>query len=282
MTSGPKRIATAIQKGGTGKTTTGINLGAAFAEKGSEVLLVDLDPQAGLTEGVGLDEIPDEEPHIGDFLTQSSRASQLDAYDYLVHHRDPFDVVPASNDMDTLSEDLGQQRLWHNRLDNLLGELEEEGGYDWVVVDSPPQLNRVSDSAIIAAKNVVIPLRLQEPSLKGFETMVEKQLRPINDEFSQIGLSVSIAAIVPNYVTNDGERDRILDSLRENFEEELVDEDFEIRKRIDIGRAWRDGQTLFEYKPDSDMNDRYLELAEFVDSRVQPQEKDAEEATGAV
>jgi len=202
----------------------------------------------------------------------------LDPYDYLVHERGPFDVVPASNDMDTLSEDLGQERLWHNRLDNLLEELEEKGGYDWVVVDSPPQLNRVSDSAIIATRNVVIPLRLQEPSLKGFETMVEKQLRPINEEFSQIGLSVDIAAIVPNYVTDDGERDRILNSLRENFEDELVDEEFEIRKRIDIGRAWRDGETLFEYKPESDMNERYLELAEFVDEKVEPYgEKEAAE-----
>jgi len=276
-----KRIATAIQKGGTGKTTTAINLGAAFAERGEDVLLVDLDPQAGLTEGVGLSELPEDEPHIGDFLVESSRVADLDAYDHLVREREPFDVVPASNDMDTLSEDLGQERLWHNRLDDLLTEFTERGEYDWILVDSPPQLNRVSDSAIIATRNVVIPLRLQEPSLKGFETMVEKQLRPINEEFSEIGLSVEIAAIVPNYVTDDGERDRILTSLRENFADELVDEDFEIRKRIDIGRAWRDGQTLFEYKPGSDMTDRYLELAEFVDERVEPHGQ-KEEAAGVV
>ncbi|MDY7083173.1 MAG: ParA family protein [Halobacteria archaeon] len=66
------RITTAIQKGGTGKTTTAINIGAVYADEGDDVLFVDLDPQGGLTEGVGLEAEYEKEEHIGQFLTNSS------------------------------------------------------------------------------------------------------------------------------------------------------------------------------------------------------------------
>lgn len=254
------RLTTAIQKGGTGKTTTAIGLAGAYADKGDSVLLVDIDPRGGLTEGVGLAQEYDSEYHIGQFLLQMGEVSDLDPYT-IVRELDEFDVVPANRRMDSLSDDLGRDRGWFKRLDEFLDPFNKQ--YDWIIIDSPPELNRLSDSALIAARNVVIPVEPAEPSLHGLQKMLEDQLIPIRKDLDD---SVEITAIVLNRVLDDNETRRVRSELEENFPDELAP--VEIRKRVSIPRAWRNGQTLFEYDSESDMCARYIELAEFIKKRV--------------
>lgn len=254
------RFTTAIQKGGTGKTTTAIGLAGAYATRGERVLAIDLDPRGGLTEGTGLDDMYDAEHHIGQFLLQDEAIEDRQPDD-LIHDRDHFDVIPSNRRMDDLSDELGRDRGWFMRLDEFLEPLDQE--YDWVIVDSPPELNRLSDSALIAAKNIVIPVEPAEPSLRGLEKMLEDQIIPIRRDLDD---SVGIAAVVMNRVLDNNETRRIREQLKTNFREELAP--VEIRKRVDIPRAWRDGKTLFEFNSDSDMCNRYIELGEFIRERI--------------
>ncbi|MDY7083172.1 MAG: ParA family protein, partial [Halobacteria archaeon] len=135
--------------------------------------------------------------------------------------------------MYNLSEELGQDRAWFKRLDEVLDELDDD--YDWIIVDSPPELNRVSDSALIASENVVIPIKVEEPSVRGFEIMLKKQIKPIREDLDS---EVNIVAIVPNETLDSKERDRIIESIEETFGDELTPE---VRRRVDINRAWREG-----------------------------------------
>jgi len=250
------RLTTAIQKGGTGKTTTAINLGAVYADDGDDVLFIDLDPQGGLTEGIGLGDEYKSGGHIGEVLLEEEQG-ELNG---LIKEREPFDVVPASPEMYNLSEELGQDRAWFKRLDEVLTDIDDR--YDWIIIDSPPELNRVSDSALIAGKNVVIPIKVEEPSVRGVEIMLREQIKPIREELES---DVEIVGIVPNETLNSNERDRILEGTRETFGKELT---LEVRRRVDINRAWREGKTLFEYDPENDMCDRYREIADEIRGRI--------------
>jgi len=250
------RLTTAIQKGGTGKTTTAINLGAVYAGEGDSVLFIDLDPQGGLTEGIGLGDEYNNTNHIGKVLLDEEDVG----IDDLVVEREPFDVIPASPEMYNLSEDLGQDRAWFKRLDEVLKDVDDR--YDWIIIDSPPELNRVSDSALIAAKNVVIPIKVEEPSVRGVEIMMREQIKPIREDLES---EVEIVGIVPNETLNSNERDRILEGVEDSFSRELTPE---VRRRVDINRAWREGETLFEYDPENDMCDRYREIADEIRGRV--------------
>jgi len=251
------RLTTAIQKGGTGKTTTAINLGAVYAGEGDSVLFIDLDPQGGLTEGIGLGDEYNNTNHIGKVLLDEEDVG----IDDLVVEREPFDVIPASPEMYNLSEDLGQDRAWFKRLDEVLKDVDDR--YDWIIIDSPPELNRVSDSALIAAKNVVIPIKVEEPSVRGVEIMMREQIKPIREDLES---EVEIVGIVPNETLNSNERDRILEGVEDSFSRELTPE---VRRRVDINRAWREGETLFEYDPENDMCDRYREIANEIRERVE-------------
>jgi chromosome partitioning protein len=253
------RLTTAIQKGGTGKTTTAINIGAVYADEGDDVLFIDLDPQGGLTEGIGLGEQYNSDGHIGEILLEDGTSREKRDFDGLIEEREPFDVIPASPEMYNLSEELGQDRAWFKRLDEGLKDLDED--YDWIIIDSPPELNRVSDSALIAAKNVVIPIKVEEPSVRGIEIMLREQIKPIREDLES---EVEIVGIVPNETLDSNERSRILEGIKENFEKELTPE---VRRRVDINRAWREGKTLFEYDPENDMCDRYREIAEHIRER---------------
>jgi len=127
--------------------------------------------------------------------------------------------------MDSLSDQLGQDRGWFRRLDEFLQPFDSE--YDWIIIDSPPELNRLSDSAIIAAQNTVVPVEPAEPSLHGLQKMLEDQFIPIRNDLDD---SVEIIAIVLNRVLDDNETTRVRQDLKENFSDELAP--VEIRKRV--------------------------------------------------
>ena len=259
------RLTTAIFKGGTGKTATAANLSGAFADLGYDVLAVDLDHRGGLTKGLGLHDAYDSEHHIGQFLLNDESVENLDPTE-IIRDRESLDVIPANRRMDDLSDDLNKDRGWFLRLDDFLSEIDDQ--YDWIVLDSPPELNRVSDSAIIAAKNVVAPLTPAGESLDGFFSLMENQVIPIRRDLED---GVQIAGLFINVSRDNNEKKYILEQLRPDFDDELIMNDgevLEIRYRIAIPRAWRHGQTLFEYDPENDMCENYRVLAQQLADRL--------------
>ncbi|WP_435365863.1 ParA family protein [Haloarchaeobius sp. DYHT-AS-18] len=266
----PRAVSVALQKGGVGKTTIAINLAERLANRGHNVLLVDLDQQGNATEGLGLAEAYTADTHIGDVLVDDGDATLED----IIRETETVDVLPANEDLDGVentirSATFGELWIRNKVIEPLLGE-----EYDYIVIDSPPNLGPLSDASLIASQHVIVPLRMSEPSVSGFERMFKQQIVPIRQE-----IDLDILAIVPNATSGTNEEKRIITDLEESqFGEYLPgfgrsahfdDPDSPgpgIRERIAFRRSWREGQPLAQYDPESDMLGRLDELAGVVEA----------------
>lgn len=266
-------VTVANGKGGVGKTTTAVNLADRLSARGESVALVDVDQQGNATESVGLADAYEEEPHLGHVFEGTAELGDIVR---AAAGENWIDVVPAHRDLDEVASNIKDSALGELKLRNeVVGALEES--HDWVVIDAPPTIGPMSDSALIAAQNVVVPLLMSEGSVSGLERLVEQQLAPIRKE-----IDVEIVAIVPNRLSGDNEEKRIIDALESapQFEPRLPafarSDHFEdhkspgpgIRKRAEIKRSQREGVPLSSYDPQNDMIERYDQLAEFVVEEV--------------
>ncbi|WP_202614584.1 ParA family protein [Halostella litorea] len=262
-------VSVALQKGGVGKTTIAINLAERLAARGHEVLLVDLDQQGNATEGVGLADAYEAETHLGHLLDDDDPTTLAD----VVRDAGPFDLVPANADLDEVENTIRSNTFGALWIRNEVVEPAVDGDYDYVVVDSPPDMGPLSDASLIATQNVVVPMRMSEQSASGFERMYAQQVAPIRKE-----MELDVLAIVPNALEGDNEEKRIIGDLEDSQFGDLLPEfarsdHFDdpdspgpgIRKRVALKRAWRDGEPLAAYDPDSDMLPRLDQLAAVVE-----------------
>lgn len=174
-----RAIAIANQKGGVGKTTTTINLGAALAEMGRRVLLIDMDPQFNCTNGVGVNPMAEERPTVYDVLLgPRTRLADAIARTELEH----LDLVPASLDLAAAELQLPQQVAGERVLESALKDV--RGYYDEILIDCPPALGRLTLNALTAADAVLVPIQVGRWALSGtnhlFETidLVRDRLNP--------------------------------------------------------------------------------------------------------
>jgi chromosome partitioning protein len=242
-------IALANQKGGVAKTTTTLNLGVAFAERGLRVLLVDLDPQGNLTMSQGLN--PD--------------AIEQSMFDVLVH-RLPIEQVIEEREVDlavssidlagaelALSSQIGRERA----LEKALAPV--KGRYDYILVDTPPSLGLLTINAFVAATGVLVPVQTEYLSLRGL-VQLESTLQMVRENLNP---KVTIIGILPTMydkrVTHSREADEI---LRENFGDLVYNT--RIRKTIRYAEAPVKGLSVIAYEPDGDAAELYRDLAKEV------------------
>lgn len=167
-TSQPRILAVANQKGGVGKTTTTINLGAALAEAGMRVLLVDLDPQGNASTGLGID--------------QNQR--DITTYDFVVGDSGPSDailtttvenlwIIPATTDLSSADIELisNEKRSYLLR-DALRQTAMDQFHFDYILIDCPPSLNILTVNAMVSADGVVVPLQSEFFALEGLSQLM--------------------------------------------------------------------------------------------------------------
>ncbi len=256
-----KVISVINQKGGVGKTTTSVNLGAAIAQKGKKVLLVDIDAQSNLTThlGLGSNEDPDAAP--GDPPTPKP---ELTIYDVLKGNRslneviikrsDNLDLVPSSLLLSAADLELGgvvgRELILKRALQPVVGS------YDVVIIDCPPALGLLSLNALAAAENVVIPVQSEYLALHG--------VRQLLDTIDQVKNIYNPGLIVGGVlICLHDNRKRLARAVADTIRAYFGDLVFStvIRENVALAEAPADGQTIFEYAPKSTGAEDYLSLA---------------------
>ena len=242
-------LALANQKGGVAKTTTTLNLGVAFAERGYRVLLIDLDPQGNLTMSQGLN--PDTiERSMFDVLVNRMPIEQ-------VIERREVDIAVSSIDLAgadmALSSQIGRERALQKALAPIMDR------YDYILMDTPPSLGLLTINAFVAATGVIVPVQTEYLSLRGL-VQLENTLAMVRENLNP---KVEIVGILPTMydlrLTHSREADEI---LRENFGSLVYHT--RIRKTIRFAEAPVKGSSVLAYEPTGEAAELYRDLAKEV------------------
>lgn len=240
-----KTISIMNHKGGTGKTTSSINIGAGLAQKGYKVLLLDIDSQANLTEGLGIREA---ETSVYDSIREGKKLPILN-----IGHN--LDLVPSSIDllgaeMEMVSK-IGREQI----IKKLLKPLRTK--YDFVIIDCPPSVGLLTVNAMVASDSILLPLQGEYFAYKG----VDRLLGIINEVKENLNDKLEIAGVfITQLNTSRILTKTIIDKLTEDLQGKVFET--KIRMNVALAEAQLQGQSVFEYAPDSNGAKDYEMLVE--------------------
>ncbi len=243
--------AIANQKGGVGKTTTAVNVAACIAEAGFATLLIDIDPQANATLGLGLPK--DSEPNVYDVLAGRAAiaAAERDTAIELLK------IVPAHPDLAGANVELPREAGSETRLRDALGDVRER--YDYVLLDCPPSLGPLTVNALVAADRVIVPVQTEYFALEGLAGLLDTLAliqRELNPRLTIAGMLLTMHD-GRTRLARDVERE-----VREHFPSLVFDT--VIPRNVRVGEAPSYGRPVTHHDPHCAGSDAYFELAKEV------------------
>lgn len=265
--SATKNLILAIvnQKGGVGKTTTAINLSAAIALEGIPTLIVDCDPQANTTGGLGLGK-DDERASIYDVLLGHATAEEA----ILKTTSDNLDCIPSSRNLTGANFELTSQEKREFRLKEALDPLRKK--YQFIILDCPPALDLLTLNSLVAADGLLVPMQAEYFALEGISELMgtlEKVSTAFNPKLALEGVVLTM------YDQRTSLASQVTDNLKDFFGDKLLKTT--IPRNVRLAEAPSHGTPVIQYDPRSRGAEAYQELAREILKRnniVSPVEKE--------
>ncbi len=240
-------LAIANQKGGVGKTTTAINLGAGLGALERRVLLVDSDPQGNATRGLGAKAFP---PHLYHALSGEVPLSATIRPSGFPN----LDLVPTQRDLVGIEVELVGEAGWERRLKGILAEVADR--YDTILLDCPPSLGHLTINALTAADGVLVPLQCEYYALEG----ISELLATVQRVQGSLNPGLQIAGIL---LTMYDDRTNLSREVAEEVRSHFAGKVFEtvVPRNIRLAEAPSHGLPIFQYDIKSRGAEAYLALA---------------------
>lgn len=252
----PLIISIAQNKGGTAKTTTTINLGAALKALGKRVFLIDLDPQANLSSGLGVDIF-----NLDKSMYQVFTDKKLSLEKIAQTSPEGLTVAPGHISMINLEMDLvnqiGREWLLKKKLDALNDK------YDYVLIDCPPSLGLVVTNALAASHAVIIPVQTQAYALYGVPQLME-MIEVVREDLNP---NLEVLGVLLTFINRTRLSKEVEEYVKDYFKEKVFN--VSIRQSIKIAEAPSSHKSILSYAPDA--AEDYVQMAKEVENRVHNQ-----------
>ena len=248
-------ISVANKKGGVGKTTTTVNLGACLASLGKKVLLVDMDAQGNATSGVGIRK-PDVTKDIYDVLVNELPIDEAT----LITEHENLSIVPATLQLAGAEIDLTSMMARESRLKGSLAEVSSQ--YDYILIDCPPSLGHLTINSFTASDSILIPVQCEYYALEGLSQLLNT-VRLVQKHFNPELEIEGVLLTMYDARTNLG--NEVVEEVRKYFREKVYETI--IPRNIRLSEAPSHGKPIIDYDPRSRGAEVYQALAKEVVSR---------------